>query len=71
MSDGGKGSSLRPFSVSKEVYDNRWDAIFGKKEEPKILPMPGTIGSAKLVFPQDGLETLDLLDKIDKIGEPR
>ena len=71
MSDGGKGSSPRPFSISKEVYDNRWDAIFGKKEEPMILPMPGTIGSAKLVFPQDGLETLDLLDKIDKIGEPR
>lgn len=71
MSDGGKGSTPRPLSVSKEVYDNRWDAIFSKKEEPMILPMPGTIGSAKLVFPQDGLETLDLLDKIDMIGEPR
>ncbi len=38
MSDGGKGSSPRPFSVSNDEYANRWDAIFGrdkaKKEEP-------------------------------------
>jgi len=37
--------------------------------EPTILQMPGTIGSAKLVFPKNGLETLNLLDKIDKVGE--
>jgi hypothetical protein len=28
MSDGGKGSSPRPFSVSNEEYAKRWDAIF-------------------------------------------
>jgi hypothetical protein len=28
MSDGGKGSKPRPFSVSQEEYANRWDAIF-------------------------------------------
>lgn len=36
MSDGGKGSKPRPFSVTQEEYDNRWDAIFSrdlKKEE--------------------------------------
>jgi hypothetical protein len=27
---GGKGSSSRPFSVTQEEYDNRWDLIFGK-----------------------------------------
>jgi hypothetical protein len=34
-SAGGKGSSPRPFSVSQEEYDKRWDAIFGRdlKEE--------------------------------------
>ena len=34
-SDGGKGSSPRPFSVSQAEYDARWDAIFGRdlKEE--------------------------------------
>jgi len=30
MSDGGKGSAPRPFSVSNEEYAQRWDAIFGK-----------------------------------------
>lgn len=31
-----KGSKPRPFSVTQEEYDKRWDAIFGrdlKKEE--------------------------------------
>lgn len=31
----GKGSAPRPFSVSNEEYANRWDAIFGRKEEPE------------------------------------
>ncbi len=39
MSDGGKGSKPRPFSVSQEEYDARWDAIFQrdlpKEEKPK------------------------------------
>ena len=37
MSDGGKGSKPRPFSVTQEEYDNRWDAIFGRdlKEKEK------------------------------------
>jgi hypothetical protein len=30
MSDGGKGSSPRPFSVTQEEYNKRWDAIFGR-----------------------------------------
>ena len=36
-SDGGKGSSPRPYSVTQQEYDSRWDAIFGrdKKETPK------------------------------------
>lgn len=33
MSDGGKGSRPRPFSVSQQEFDNRWDAIFGKKKK--------------------------------------
>lgn len=39
MGDGGKGSSARPFSVSQQEYDNRWDNIFGrdtKKELPEM-----------------------------------
>lgn len=34
MSDGGKGSSPRPFSVNQEEYNNRWDAIF-QRDIPK------------------------------------
>jgi hypothetical protein len=38
-SDGGKGSSPRPFSVSQAEYNKRWDAIFSRdlKEEPQDL----------------------------------
>lgn len=36
-SDGGKGSSPRPYSVSQEEYAKRWDAIFGRDlDEPQI-----------------------------------
>ena len=36
-SDGGKGSSPRPFSVSQDEYNKRWDAIFGRDlDEPEI-----------------------------------
>ena len=34
MSDGGKGSNPRPYSVDRKTFDNNWDAIFKKKEEP-------------------------------------
>ena len=43
-SDGGKGSAPRPYSVSQQEYDSRWDAIFGrdkpkeKEEPPKEQP---------------------------------
>jgi len=35
--EAGKGSRPRPFSVSKDEFDNRFDAIFGKKKKD-ILP---------------------------------
>lgn len=35
MSDGGKGSAPRPFSIAHDEYTKRWDAIFQRdlKEE--------------------------------------
>ena len=36
MSDGGKGSKPRPFSISQQEYDNRWDAIFGRDKEKNV-----------------------------------
>jgi hypothetical protein len=57
MSDGGKGSKPRPFSVAQHEYDTRWDAIFGRelkeKEKELTLEMPGTIGGAKVIFKED------------------
>lgn len=32
MSDGGKGSKPRPYSVSNLEYATRWDAIFGRDQ---------------------------------------
>lgn len=72
MSDGGKGSKPRPFSVSQEEYDARWDAIFQRdlpKEEKTIVPMPGTIGGAKVVFKDDYQDILSTEDCIDNALE--
>ena len=35
-SDGGKGSSPRPFSVAQAEYEARWDAIFGRDKGDKV-----------------------------------
>lgn len=37
MSDGGKGSKARPYSVDRKTFDSNWDRIFKakKKEEKK------------------------------------
>jgi hypothetical protein len=34
---GGKGDTPRPLGVSKEVFDNNFEAIFGKKKTPKEM----------------------------------
>ena len=36
MSDGGKGSSPRPFSVSNETFNSNWELAFGKKD-PRVI----------------------------------
>lgn len=36
-SDGGKGSSPRPFSISEEEYARRWEAIFGREDVERIV----------------------------------
>ncbi len=33
MSDGGKGSRPRPFSVDQKTFDSNWDNIFKKKND--------------------------------------
>lgn len=61
VSDGGKGSAPRPFGVDQDTFASNWDTIFGKKD---MVPMPGTIGGAKLVFPSDAED-----DKVTRNNE--
>jgi hypothetical protein len=36
MSDGGKGSSPRPYSVDQKTFADNWEKIFGKKNPKEI-----------------------------------
>ena len=36
MGDGGKGSKARPFSVSQDEFDNRWNLIFKKEKDMQV-----------------------------------
>jgi len=40
MSDGGKGSAPRPYSVKFKDFDNSYDTIFGKKVKEQYVPPP-------------------------------
>ena len=37
QSDGGKGSTPRPFSITEQEYAERWNAIFGRDKVEKII----------------------------------
>jgi hypothetical protein len=58
MSDGGKGSAPRPFSVSQKEYETRWDAIFGHdlKEEKNDTSMQEALSDVRLVSEFDNEE---------------
>ena len=46
MSDGGKGSSPRPFSVTQEEFGNNFDNIFRKKTvTPRVQENTEDIGT--------------------------
>lgn len=64
MSDGGKGSAPRPFSVSQNTYSNNFDAIF-RKNKP---PVEDNTGTSKNEY-QDLLSTEDAL--LDNTTTPR
>jgi hypothetical protein len=70
MSDGGKGSKPRPFSVAQQEYDTRWDAIFGRdlNEELK-MDMPGTIGSAKVIFKDENESSGNNTDNRNQVSQ--
>lgn len=77
MSDGGKGSKARPFSVDKETFDSNFDRIFNKKKN--VLPeyelnkstgevqkVEDNTGVTKNEY-QDVLSTEDCFDEADKV----
>ena len=55
MSDGGKGSKPRPFSVDQKTFDDNWDKIFSKKRQED------NTGTNKNEY-QDVLSTEDCMD---------
>ena len=59
MGDGGKGSRPRPFSVSQEEFDNRWDNIFKKNKEQK------TIDEVSKLIAEETLDETELGDEKD------
>jgi hypothetical protein len=76
MSDGGKGSKPRPFSVSQEEFDNRFEAIFGKKKNTlpeyelnkstgEVQKVDDNTGVTKNDY-QDILSTEDCIDDLEQ-----
>jgi hypothetical protein len=64
MSDGGKGSKPRPFSVSHEEWSNRWDAIFGRdlKDDTKeriqtVLPKEAEVSPETSFLGNEGRDS--------------
>jgi hypothetical protein len=57
--EAGKGSRPRPYSVSKEEFDNRFDLIFGKKKT-----VEDNTGTDKNEY-QDILSTEDAVLDVD------
>lgn len=71
MSDGGKGSRPRPFSITQQEYDTRWDAIFGRdlKDDERLIEMPGTIGGAKLIFKDENESSGNNTDNRNQVSQ--
>jgi len=69
MSDGGKGSSPRPFSVDRTTFENNWDKIFKKSKWDYYsdLPSPDSYSDDY----QDILSTEDcVISALDKNEKP-
>lgn len=58
--DGGKGSGRRPMAISDQQYKQRWDLIFGRNQDEKVLA-----GNKDTEERQQRIHELD-----DKDGQP-
>jgi hypothetical protein len=61
MNDGGKGDKPRPFSVTQEEYDNRWNMIFKRDQKTEAEKFDEKVIMKNDV--QDVLTTEDCLTK--------
>jgi len=71
MSDGGKGSAPRPFSVSQEEFANNFDAIFRKniKAAEEIHSDKGYELGTKEGYEEFNKKRQDALDKLHTANE--
>jgi hypothetical protein len=76
MSDGGKGSKPRPFSVDQETFENNFDRIFSKKKNTlpeyelnkstgEVQKVHDNTGVTKNEY-QDILSTEDCIDDLEQ-----
>ena len=65
MSDGGKGSKPRPFSVSDIEYADRWEAIFHKDKKPELREVIEH-DKRKMLTSEDHLQML--VDENQRLG---
>ena len=71
MSDGGKGSKPRPFSVDQETFENNFDRIFGKKNTLPEYELNKSTGEVQKVDDNTGVtknEYQDFLSTEDCIN---
>ena len=47
MSDGGKGSAPRPYSVDQKTFASNWDRIFGKAPKAFTVTVPADLPKAQ------------------------
>lgn len=52
----GKGSKPRPISIADEEYASRWDAIFGRDNQPKYEADEGALTNEQLAQITAGAE---------------
>lgn len=67
MSDGGKGSTPRPFNITQEEYTNRWDAIF--QRDLKDEKLHEQVLEASDEIKRENEARLKALDKLAKVTE--
>ena len=54
--EAGKGSSPRPFSITQDEYERRWDAIFGRDLDKEKTNEDGELLQGNLIVDAEKVE---------------